>query len=107
MRTHPHLVHPRQQSYVGQTQQQQSSYGQQSSRISQEMQQQQSHHYGAQDPYKTQQKRPFGSAGSYLPQQRSFSSSEEDLRSTPELEGEFFVLAFLLFFMLSVFAKIL
>lgn len=107
MRTHPHLVHPRQQSYVGQTQQQQqSSYGQQSSRIAQEMQQQSHHHYGAQDPYKTQ-KRPFGSAGSYLPQQRSFSSSEEELRSTPEFEGESFCACYSFSFMLSVFAKIL
>lgn len=88
MRTHPHLVHPRQQSYIGQQsqQQQQSSYGQQqSSRTAQDMQ----HHYGAHT-----QKRPFGSAGTYLPQQRSFSSSEEELRSTPEFEGEFIVLAF-------------
>jgi regulating synaptic membrane exocytosis protein 2 len=46
------------------------------------------HHYGMQDPYGKTTKRPLGSAGSYLPQQRSFSSSEEELRSTPEFEGE-------------------
>lgn len=98
MRTHPHLVHPRQQTYVGQqSQQQQSSYGQQSSRTAQEMQ---PHHYGGmtQDPYGKTQKRPFGSAGTYLPQQRSFSSSEEELRSTPEFEGKSF--KFLFFFLL-------
>lgn len=95
MRTHPHLVHPRQQSLIGQqSQQQQSSYLQQTSRSAQEMH----HNYGAQHT----QKRPFVSAGStYLPQQRSFSSSEEELRSTPEFDGEFIVLVFL--FLVSLF----
>ncbi len=79
MRTHPHLVHPRQQGFM--SQQQQSSYPKQP-RSAQEMQ----HHYGMQDPYGKTSKRPLGSA--YLPQQRSFSSSEEELRSTPEFEGE-------------------
>lgn len=88
MRTHPHLVHPRQQTYMShqQQQQQQSSYMKQP-KTAQEMQQQQ-HHYGLQDPYGKTQKRPLVS-GSYLPPQRSFSSSEEDIRSTPEFEGEF------------------
>jgi hypothetical protein len=83
MRTHPHLVHPRQQGYMSQQQQQQSSYMKQQ-KSGQDMQ----HHYGMQDAYGKTQKRPLGSGGSYLPQQRSFSSSEEDIRSTPEFEGE-------------------
>lgn len=95
MRTHPHLVHPRQQSYINQPQQQQQQHSsyikQQQLKSSQEMHH---HHYGMQDPYGKTQKRPLGgssgSSGLYLPQQRSFSSSEEELRSTPELEGEFF-----------------
>lgn len=95
MRTHPHLVHPRQKSYIGQ---QQSSYSRQP-RSAQEMQ----HHYGMQDPYGKTTKRPLGSAGSYLPQQRSFSSSEEELRSTPEFEGECVNESFLfvIFFMMN------
>ncbi|KAG5672487.1 hypothetical protein PVAND_002613 [Polypedilum vanderplanki] len=82
MRTHPHLVHPRQQGYISQQQQQQqqqSSYMKQQ-KTTQDMQ----HHYGMQDPYG--KKRPLVS-GSYLPQQRSYSSSEEDIRSTPEFEA--------------------
>lgn len=82
MRTHPHLVHPRQQSYISQQSQQQSSY-MKPQKSAQEMQQ----HYGMQDPYAKTHKRPLG-GGPYLPQQRSFSSSEEELRSTPEFEGE-------------------
>jgi hypothetical protein len=86
MRTHPHLVHPRQQSYINQQQpqlqQQQSSY-MKPHKSAQEMQQ----HYGMQDPYSKTHKRPLGGAP-YLHQQRSFSSSEEELRSTPEFEGE-------------------
>jgi hypothetical protein len=97
MRTHPHLVHARQQGYG--SGQQQSSYGQQSSRTAQDMQ---SHHYGMPDPYGKTQKRPLGSAGTYLPQQRSFSSSEEELRSTPEFEGEFFIH----FFYISLYCEI-
>jgi hypothetical protein len=86
MRTHPHLVHPRQQSYVSQ---QQSSYmKQQKSALDIQQQQQQQHHYSMQDPYGKTQKRPLGGSGSYLPTQRSFSSSEEELRSTPEFEGK-------------------
>ena len=86
MRTHPHLVHPRQQSYISQQQphQQQSSY-MKPQKSAQEVQQ----HYGMQDPYSKTHKRPLGGAP-YLPQQRSFSSSEEELRSTPEFEGEFY-----------------
>lgn len=94
MRTHPHLVHPRQQSYISQPQhqqQQQQQLQQQSSymkphKSAQEIQQQ--HHYGMQDPYSKTHKRPLGGVP-YLHQQRSFSSSEEELRSTPEFEGEF------------------
>lgn len=86
MRTHPHLVHPRQQTYMSHSQQQQPSYMKQP-KSAQEMHQHH-HHYGGQDPYGKSQKRSLGS-GSYLPAQRSFSSSEEDIRSTPEFEGEF------------------
>lgn len=88
MRTHPHLVHPRQQSFISQQQQQQqqqlqshSSYLK--SQRSLEMQSQ----YGVQDSYAKTPKRPLGGP-TYLHQQRSFSSSEEELRSTPEFEGE-------------------
>lgn len=45
--------------------------------------QQQQQHYGM--PDRMPHKRPLG-GGPYLPQQRSFSSSEEELRSTPEGE---------------------
>ncbi|CAG9808290.1 unnamed protein product [Chironomus riparius] len=84
MRTHPHLVHPRQQTYMSHSQQQQSSYMKQP-KSAQEMHQHHQH-YGPQDPYAKTQKRSLGS-GSYLPAQRSFSSSEEDIRSTPEFEA--------------------
>ena len=67
------------------SQQQQSSYMKQP-KSAQEMHQHHQH-YGGQDPYAKTQKRSLGS-GSYLPAQRSFSSSEEDIRSTPEFEGE-------------------
>lgn len=109
MRQHPHLVHPRQQGYLsGQSQSQIDSHqsqqpthhqlpqnpSQQSQMLykrqqpkptSHDLQQQQ--HYGSsmQDPHK-KNKRPLG--GPYLSQQRSFSSSEEELRSTPEFEGQ-------------------
>lgn len=79
MRTHPHLVHPRQQSYISQQQQQQPSY-MKPQKSAQDMQS----HY---DPYSKTHKRPLGGAP-YLHQQRSFSSSEEELRSTPEFEGK-------------------
>ncbi|CRL06042.1 CLUMA_CG019127, isoform B [Clunio marinus] len=82
MRTHPHLVHPRQQSYISQQQQQQQSSYMKQQKPAQDLQQ----HYGMQDPYSKTHKRPLGGAP-YLPQQRSFSSSEEELRSTPEFEG--------------------
>lgn len=78
MRTHPHLVHPRQQNYIGQPSQQPSYMKPQKS--AQDMQS----HY---DPYSKTHKRPLGGAP-YLHSQRSFSSSEEDIRSTPEFEGK-------------------
>ncbi|XP_055680202.1 regulating synaptic membrane exocytosis protein 2 isoform X2 [Lutzomyia longipalpis] len=67
MRQHPHLVHPKQQQRFT-TQQPQLPHQQQS----------------LMDVPK-KHKRPLG--GPYLTQQRSFSSSEEDLRSTPEFEA--------------------
>lgn len=70
MRTHPHLVHPRQQTYISSNQQQ--------SHVKQQ--------YSMQESYAKPHKRSIG--GPYLTQQRSFSSSEEELRSTPELEGK-------------------
>ncbi|CAO1439599.1 unnamed protein product [Diamesa serratosioi] len=69
MRTHPHLVHPRQQTYISSNQQQ--------SHVKQQ--------YSMQDSYGKPHKRSIG--GPYLTQQRSFSSSEEELRSTPEHEA--------------------
>uniref|UniRef100_A0A1B0DN85 Uncharacterized protein n=1 Tax=Phlebotomus papatasi TaxID=29031 RepID=A0A1B0DN85_PHLPP len=66
MRQHPHLVHPKQQQRFA-AQQPQLPHQQQS----------------LMDVPK-KHKRPLG--GPYLTQQRSFSSSEEDLRSTPEFE---------------------
>lgn len=70
MRTHPHLVHPRQQTYINSNQQQ--------SHVKQQ--------YSMQDSYGKPHKRSIG--GPCLTQQRSFSSSEEELRSTPEFEGK-------------------
>ena len=70
MRTHPHLVHPRQQTYISSNQQQ--------SHVKQQ--------YSMQDSYAKPHKRSIG--GPCLTQQRSFSSSEEELRSTPEFEGK-------------------
>ncbi|XP_058117716.1 regulating synaptic membrane exocytosis protein 2 [Anopheles ziemanni] len=79
MRTHPHLVHPRQQQHYAESLQ--SSSGHSSGGIG-----------GGggggmhlpPEPTKSH-KRPLG--GPYLPQQRSFSSSDEDIRSTPEFEA--------------------
>lgn len=85
MRTHPHLVHPRQQQHYAESLQSSSAHG--------------SSGMGGggggvgsggmhlpPEPTKSH-KRPLG--GPYLPQQRSFSSSDEDIRSTPEFEGKF------------------
>lgn len=80
MRTHPHLVHPRQQSFISQQQQSHSSYLK--PQRSHEMH---PHQYGSHNT--STSKRPLGGAP-YLHQQRSFSSSEEELRSTPEFDGE-------------------
>jgi regulating synaptic membrane exocytosis protein 2 len=97
MRTHPHLVHPRQQSYINQQQQQPAQNYQQQTQSSYMKQHHQHkdmhHHYGIpMDVYAKTSKRPLGSGSSYgLPPQRSFSSSEEELRSTPEFEGELIV----------------
>ncbi|XP_049277631.1 uncharacterized protein LOC125760986 isoform X9 [Anopheles funestus] len=82
MRTHPHLVHPRQQQHYAESLQSSSAHG--------------SGGLGGMggvgvggvhlppEPTKSH-KRPLG--GPYLPQQRSFSSSDEDIRSTPEFEA--------------------
>lgn len=80
MRAHPHLVHPRQQQHYAESMQSGSSSG----------------IVLPPEPMK-KHKRPMG--GPYLPQQRSYSSSDEDIRSTPEYEGQF---ARLLSFNLSV-----
>ncbi|XP_058448577.1 regulating synaptic membrane exocytosis protein 2 isoform X2 [Malaya genurostris] len=76
MRAHPHLVHPRQQQHYAESMQSAApSYGSGSS----------SGMVLSAEPTK-KHKRPMGS-GPYLPQQRSFSSSDEDIRSTPEYEA--------------------
>ncbi|XP_062556125.1 regulating synaptic membrane exocytosis protein 1 isoform X9 [Armigeres subalbatus] len=68
MRAHPHLVHPRQQQHYAESMQSGSSSG------------------IVLPPEPTKKhKRPMG--GPYLPQQRSYSSSDEDIRSTPEYEA--------------------
>ncbi|XP_035896379.1 uncharacterized protein LOC118505137 isoform X7 [Anopheles stephensi] len=84
MRTHPHLVHPRQQQHYAESLQSSSAHG--------------SSGLGGggvggvggvhlpPEPTKSH-KRPLG--GPYLPQQRSFSSSDEDIRSTPEFEENY------------------
>jgi regulating synaptic membrane exocytosis protein 2 len=86
-------VHPRQQSYISNQPQMQHSQQQQPSShyprqqpkpTTQDLQQQ---HYGG-SMQMPKNKRPIG--GPYLPQQHSFSSSEEDIRSTPEFEGQSF-----------------
>ncbi|XP_053697220.1 regulating synaptic membrane exocytosis protein 1 [Sabethes cyaneus] len=75
MRAHPHLVHPRQQQHYAESMQSAApSYGSGSS----------SGVVLSAEPIK-KHKRPMG--GPYLPQQRSFSSSDEDIRSTPEYEA--------------------
>ncbi|KXJ79310.1 hypothetical protein RP20_CCG001520 [Aedes albopictus] len=68
MRAHPHLVHPRQQQHYAESMQSGSSSG----------------NVLPPEPMK-KHKRPMG--GPYLPQQRSYSSSDEDIRSTPEYEA--------------------
>ncbi|XP_021710996.1 regulating synaptic membrane exocytosis protein 1 isoform X2 [Aedes aegypti] len=68
MRAHPHLVHPRQQQHYAESMQSGSSSG----------------IVLPPEPMK-KHKRPMG--GPYLPQQRSYSSSDEDIRSTPEYEA--------------------
>ncbi|XP_065087188.1 regulating synaptic membrane exocytosis protein 2 [Ochlerotatus camptorhynchus] len=75
MRAHPHLVHPRQQQHYAESMQSAApSYGSGSS----------SGIVLPPEPIK-KHKRPTG--GPYLPQQRSYSSSDEDIRSTPEYEA--------------------
>ncbi|XP_055607380.1 regulating synaptic membrane exocytosis protein 2 isoform X3 [Uranotaenia lowii] len=75
MRAHPHLVHPRQQQHYAESMQSGApSYGSGSS----------SGIVMPPEPMK-KHKRPMG--GPYLPQQRSFSSSDEDIQSTPEYEA--------------------
>lgn len=111
MRQHPHLVHPRQQQQYGlQPSQQQYQMQQQPELPVVHLQQQQStqqqqpqppqsqyHQHHSQLPQQPtinitadihkKHKRPIG-GGPYLPQQRSFSSSEEELRSTPDFDGK-------------------
>lgn len=65
MRTHPHLVHPIQQKYTSQAQSSQQMH----------------------DLIPKAKHKRHLVGGPYMPHQRSFSSSEEDLRSTPEFEG--------------------
>lgn len=99
MRQHPHLVHPRQQQhYVSQQQQIQQQQPQQQPQQQQQQPQQpqQPHHHPtviiAQETaptIKKHNKRSL-SGGPYLTHERSFSSSEEDLRSTPEFEGKIY-----------------
>lgn len=71
MRQHPHLVHPRQQQTI---------YGAHQSGMPTHP----GHHHMEGHPPKTHKR----IGGPYLSQQRSFSSSEEDLRSTPDFDGE-------------------
>lgn len=75
MRSHPHLVHPMQQKYATSAQQPHPA---------------QSHHPSHQmhdlTP-KSRHRRHLIGGGPYMPHQRSFSSSEEDIRGTPEYEG--------------------
>ncbi|XP_053680399.1 regulating synaptic membrane exocytosis protein 2 [Anopheles nili] len=75
MRTHPHLVHPRQQQHYAETMQSGSGHGSGGMVGGVHL---------PPEPTKSH-KRPLG--GPYLPQQRSFSSSDEDIRSTPEFEA--------------------
>uniref|UniRef100_A0A336LK86 CSON009705 protein n=1 Tax=Culicoides sonorensis TaxID=179676 RepID=A0A336LK86_CULSO len=75
MRSHPHLVHPMQQKY--------SSSAQQPIPHPQA----QSHHNQMHDLTPKQRHRRHLIGGPYMPHQRSFSSSEEDIRGTPEYEA--------------------
>ncbi|XP_055642504.1 uncharacterized protein LOC129779206 isoform X8 [Toxorhynchites rutilus septentrionalis] len=76
MRAHPHLVHPRQQQHYAESMQSAApSYGSGSSSGGIVL---------SSEPIK-KHKRSMG--GPYLLQQRSFSSSDEDIRSTPEYEA--------------------
>lgn len=75
MRQHPHLVHPRQQQHY--TQQKQHDIPQHT--LPQTI--------GLSSDVQKKHKRPLG--GPYLTQQRSFSSSEEELRSTPDFDGKY------------------
>lgn len=120
MRQHPHLVHARQQQrLIGPHQQQQphshshSHPHHQQSHQSQHSDTQiklpeppQSSHYQMHAPQHIQMQQHSGdmhkkhkrggqTGGQYLNDQRSFSSSEEELRSTPEFEGEFFIRSWL------------
>lgn len=76
MRQHPHLVHPRQQQQI---------YGGQQH---QEPQQQQRMGQYNQMNCPSIAGKTHKRIGGYISQQRSFSSSEEDLRSTPDFDGE-------------------
>jgi hypothetical protein len=87
MRTHPHLVHPGQKQHYSQTQQQQQQQQQQQHHLGQPPQIFESKLMGVAHEQTKKHKRSAG--GPYLSQQRSFSSSEEDLRSTPEYDGKF------------------
>ncbi|XP_055642503.1 uncharacterized protein LOC129779206 isoform X7 [Toxorhynchites rutilus septentrionalis] len=78
MRAHPHLVHPRQQQHYAESMQSAApSYGSGSSSGGIVL---------SSEPIK-KHKRSMG--GPYLLQQRSFSSSDEDIRSTPEYEESY------------------
>lgn len=93
MRQHPHLVHPRQQQQMYSVQQQPPHHHPVESQNPRAGQYHQHHSVESGMPSTKQHKRI---GGAYLSQQRSFSSSEEDLRSTPDFDGEL-SLAMLLF----------
>lgn len=107
MRQHPHLVHPRQQQhFVGQKMQPQTSLGSAGGigsgivgsggggvggggGIG--------HHHSIAVDDSKKHKRTLGAP--YISHERSYSSSEEDLRSTPEFEGRwkaFFLITFMI-----------
>lgn len=84
MRQHPHLVHPRHTQ-----QQQQQMYGGQPHQEAPHQQPRMGQYHHMDGPNAVATAKTHKRIGApYLPQQRSFSSSEEDLRSTPDFDGE-------------------
>lgn len=107
MLQHPHLVHPRQHKHYATQQQQQQQphhqqFQQQQSNSSAQLPPQSMHYHHHLHPSQRsiqQQQQQSGSSdiqhrhkrpivGQYLAQQTSFSSSEEDLRSTSDFDGK-------------------